>query len=121
MRSVKPAFHSIWLKKPALEDLVRLYPADALAKNLTGDVLMACKVGADGRLNDCDIARVSVSGAHVPDNPADDPGFGAATLELSKLFQMEPTNASGQPTAGTTIRIPVRFMLPHAAPAASPQ
>ena len=110
-----PAFHSIWLKKPALEDLVRVYPADAIARKLTGEVVMACKVGADGRLNACDIARVSVNGAHAPDNPADDPGFGAATLELSKLFQMEPVSPSGQPTAGTTIRIPVRF---QAAPAA---
>jgi beta-lactamase regulating signal transducer with metallopeptidase domain len=106
-------FHSIWLKKPSGDDLVSLYPAEALARNLTGDVLMACKVGADGRLNGCDIKRVDVTGAHVPDNPANDPGFGAATLELSKLFQMEPVSASGKPTAGTEIRIPVRFRLPH--------
>jgi beta-lactamase regulating signal transducer with metallopeptidase domain len=106
-------FHSIWLKKPTAEDLVRLYPADAVAKDLTADVLMACKVDADGRLNGCDIKRVDVSGAHVPDNPADDPGFGAATLELAKFFQMEPVSAAGQPTAGTEIRIPVRFRLPH--------
>jgi TonB family protein len=104
-------FHSIWIKKPTGDDMVRLYPAEALARNLTGDVLMACKVGADGRLNGCAIVRADVSSDGSA--PAADPGFGAATLELAKLFQMEPTDRQGAPTAGTVIHIPVRFRLPR--------
>lgn len=105
-------FRSIWIKKPTGDDLVALYPPEAVTKGLTANVLMACKVGADGRLSGCDISRVDVTGAHVPANPADDPGFGAATLELAKLFQMKPVNLQGAPTAGTVIHIPVMFRLP---------
>lgn len=109
--STQPAaFHSIWIRKPTGDDMARLYPAEAVAKGLTGDVTMSCKVGADGRLNGCTIDRATVSGDSGP-APAADPGFGAATLELAKLFQMEPTNRLGAPTAGTEIRIPVRFAL----------
>ncbi len=114
------AFHSAWLQKPTGEDMARFYPAEALAKGLTGDVVMSCRVGADGRLSGCAIVRAEVSG----DNgaaPAPDPGFGAASLELAKLFQMEPTNAQGFPTNGVEIRIPIRFALPRGfQPAASP-
>jgi bla regulator protein blaR1 len=105
-------FHSIWSKKPTGDDMIRLYPAEALAKDLTGDVTMSCKVGADGRLNGCTTDRATVSGDTGP-APAADPGFGAATLELAKLFQMEPTDRQGAPTVGAVIRIPVRFRIPH--------
>ncbi len=106
-------FKSIWIKKPTGDDLVAVYPAEAVAKGLGGDVLMTCDVGVDGRLNGCAIVRATVSGDSGA-APMADPGFGAATLELAKLFQMEPTNLQGAPTAGTVIRIPVRFRLPQA-------
>jgi beta-lactamase regulating signal transducer with metallopeptidase domain len=119
-QSLQPPLHSIWIRKPTGDDLARLYPSEAAAKGLTADVVMACEVGADGRLNNCDLHRVDVTGAHVPDNPADDPGFGAATLELAKLFQMKPVDLRGAPTAGTVIHIPIRFRLPNTAtPSAS--
>ncbi|MGZ6020739.1 MAG: TonB family protein [Phenylobacterium sp.] len=107
-----PPFRSIWIRKPTGDDLVRLYPASAVTKGLGADVVMSCKVAADGRLDNCDVGRVDITGAHAPDNPADDPAFGAAALELAKLFQMKPVNLQGAPTAGTTIRIPIRFRLP---------
>jgi TonB family protein len=106
-----PPFHSIWLKKPTGDDMVRLYPAEAVAKRLTGDVLMSCKVRADGRLNSCTILHAEVSGDNGP--PPADPGFSAATLQLAGLFQMEPTNSSGQSTEGAVVRIPVKFRLPN--------
>ena len=112
-------FRSIWIEKPTPEDMARLYPAEAVAKGLTGEVTMSCKVGADGRLNGCTILRATVSGDGSP-APAADPGFGAATLELAKLFQMEPTDRQGVPTAGTEIRIPVRFALPRAPQSVTP-
>lgn len=113
------SFHSIWIKKPTGDDMMRLYPAEAVANGLTGEVVMSCKVGADGRLNRCTILRATVSGDDGP-APAADPGFGAATLELAKLFQMEPTDRRGAPTAGTEIRIPVRFALPRTPQSATP-
>jgi hypothetical protein len=112
-RMAEPPFVSIWLKKPTGDDMVRLYPADAIAKGLGADVVVACKVAVDGRLNTCDLSRVDVTGANAPKNPADDPGFGVATLELTKLFQMKPVDLKGAPTAGTLIRIPIMFRLPH--------
>lgn len=102
---------SIWIRKPTGDDMTRLYPAEAVAKGLTGDVLMACKVGADGRLNGCIVDRADIprGGPAL----AVDPGFRAATLELAKLFQMKPTNLQGAPTAGAVIHIPIRFRLPN--------
>ena len=75
---------------------------------------MTCRVGADGRLASCGIGRVDVV-SDWPATPEDDPDFGTATLQIAKLFQMEPVSRDGVKTAGGIVRIPVRWTPPGGA------
>jgi TonB family protein len=98
-----------WSSRPTGADLVRLYPADAIARGLGGMVLMQCRVERGGDLTDCGILREGPQGA----------GFGAAALQMAPLFRMKPMSRNGKPVAGGVVRIPIRFLVPEAKVAAS--
>lgn len=93
----------VWISRPDGADIAGVYPAAALAQNLTGNVLMACHVEADGHLSDCKVLRETPIEA----------GFGEAVLKVAHRFQMAATDRDGQPTAGTDVRIPIRFVVPQ--------
>jgi beta-lactamase regulating signal transducer with metallopeptidase domain len=99
----------MWIEKPTLADLVRLYPAEAARQNITADVLLTCRVGGDGRLQACAVTRSTARGPGGP-APEADMDFGTASLQLAKLFRAGVT--------GGIVRIPIRFLLPSDAPAA---
>lgn len=98
-----------WVSRPTGADLVRLYPADAVARRVEGMVLMQCRVERDGALTACVILR---------EGPQD-VGFGDAALEMAPLFRMKPMSRDGRPVAGGVVRIPIRFVVPQAEPAQS--
>ena len=102
----------VWTARPAGADMVRFYPAQALTQGVTGRVTLTCRVDAAGRLQRCEAGDVAVTGENLPVGPNADMGFRAATLQLSGLFQMAPKTKDGVRTAGGSIRIPVRYMLP---------
>lgn len=91
-----------WSSKPDGADLVRLYPAKALALGMAGTAVMQCRVGRSGVLSACAIIREAPQGL----------GFGDATLRMAPMFQMKPKTVNGTPTGDATIRIPVRFKIP---------
>lgn len=91
-----------WSSRPDGSDLVRFYPAQALALRLGGTAVMQCRVEQTGALSGCAIVREDPQGA----------GFGNATLQMAPLFQMRPRSVSGKPVAGGFVRIPVRFRVP---------
>lgn len=93
----------IWVSRPDGADITSVYPAAALASGLTGNVLMACHVQNDGRLSGCKVLRETPVEA----------GFGPAVLMVAHRFQMAATDRNGAPTAGTDVRIPVRFAIPQ--------
>jgi TonB family protein len=101
----------VWIEKPTGADIARLYPAEALRQGLSAQVVMNCRVGADGRFAECGIARVDVGGDRGPPSGAD-MDFGTATLQLTKLFRMQPKAGDGTDTAGGVIHIPVRWEPP---------
>lgn len=63
---------------------------------------MECVVDAAERLTDCRIAAETPPGM----------GFGQGVLKISGLFRMRGTDADGVPTAGRSVRIPMRLSLP---------
>ena len=103
----------VWTEKPTAADIARLYPPEAVRKGLSATVVMNCRVGADGRLAECGIAKVPGSQLQaLPEPIAMD--FGTATLQLAKLFRMEARAGDGKETTGGVIHIPVRWEPPGA-------
>lgn len=111
-----PVAHPVWMKKPDINDIARLYPAEALKQRLSAMVVVTCRVGGDGRLAECGVGRGDVQVAGGPSTAATEMDFGSATLQAAKIFQMEPVSADGKKTAGQTVRIPVRWLPPQPAP-----
>lgn len=72
-----------WLRQP--RDLARYYPPRALARSITGQVVLDCLVDANGALN-CAVA------SETPTNW----GFGDAALRISRDYRMVPAMRDGQ-------------------------
>ena len=95
-----------WAELPSSEALAENYPKIGLLLDLEGYAQIACAVTVQGRLTDCTID------AETPR----DMGFGAAAKRMSTAFRMKPQTVDGQPVAGGTVRIPIRFTLPGTPP-----
>jgi TonB family protein len=94
-----------WSRRPTLEELVKVYPAQAVKGNVEGDVVLHCQVTKTGKLADCSVLRETPQGM----------GFGAAALQLTPFFEARAQTPEGGPKRGRDVRIPVRFRLPRAA------
>jgi TonB family protein len=92
-----------WIRKPTFADLVRVYPAGALRREIDGMAMTSCKVAVGGTLTDCQVLEEAPAGV----------GFGKAALELMPKFLMRPMTRDGQPVEGGTVRIPIRFSTPR--------
>lgn len=90
-----------WLKRPSGEDLTRIYPERALRLEVSGQALLQCMVTAKGTVTGCAVQSETPMGY----------GFGAAALNLSRLFQMKPRMEDGQAVEGATVRIPIAFRI----------
>ncbi len=84
---------------PSGEALSRAYPRAALSKRINGTATLNCRVTAEGRLTDCEIA------SEAPDGY----GFGRAALSVAPLFEMRPGMVDGAPVAGFSVSIPIVF------------
>jgi TonB family protein len=93
-----------WLQRPSGEDLADHYPEIAQRINMDGRATISCTVSTLGKLDDCTV---------ISEAPRD-MGFGRAVLAMADLFRMRPLTVDGQPAAGGTVRIPIRFVLPSA-------
>lgn len=89
--------HPRWLRRPAVEDLQRLYPREQ--RGVEGFVIADCLIDERGTFSTCEI---------VEERPAGK-GFGESTIRLSKLFKMTLTDADGAPVAGRKLHLPVRW------------
>jgi TonB family protein len=88
-----------WIKKPTMEDVMSVWPADAMRTGRGGRAVIGCKVSAEGTLYDCAVVEEDPSGA----------GFGAAAVVLSRQLLMRPAMKDGKPVRGAKVRIPVTF------------
>jgi protein TonB len=90
-----------WLRRPSGEDVARFYPERALRLEVPGRALLQCMVTAKGTVTGCAVQSEDPMGY----------GFGAAALNLSKLFQMKPRMEDGQAVEGATVKIPIAFRI----------
>jgi TonB family protein len=91
----------VWVRRPSPAEVSNLYPELAADEDLEGEAVINCTVTALGALTSCKVAV---------ERPAHH-GFGTATLRLASRFRMRPTTRSGEPVAGRSIRVPVRWRL----------
>ena len=93
----------IWTQTPSGDDLLELYPPEAMQQKLGGRAVIACTVTAEGRLTDCSVESETPPGA----------GFGAAAVRMASLFQMATQTAEGAPVEGGRVKIPIVFQPPE--------
>ncbi len=90
-----------WEKTADSQQILDAYPTAARDSRTEGFVVLFCAVAADGGMTDC-IAKTNVSRS----------GFEKAALKLAPLFRLQTHTDDGEPTAGTTITIPILFAMP---------
>jgi protein TonB len=96
------AIKPVWVQRPTMRDLMRVYPGEALDTARTGKVVIDCRVADDGTLTACaveDPSRVKY-------------GFGEAGLKLASHYRMAARDEDGRATAGAGVRLPILFKIP---------
>ena len=83
---------------PTSQDIMNAYPRDALNQEIEGLARLSCTVRPTRRLV-CTVASETPPGY----------GFGAAGLEVAKLFVMRADHPQAKP--GTSVIVPVRFVV----------
>lgn len=97
-----------WLKRPTTDDLMGVWPKEALRKGQGGKAVLDCAVTVRGDLTTCRVVEESPAGA----------GFGGAALALTSQIQMKPATLNGAPVEGH-VRLPVTF--PSFTPSKEPE
>lgn len=93
-----------WLKKPSAEDLLAVWPTQAMKAGIGGRAQIACKISTQGALFDCIVESETPAGA----------GFGAAAIALTPQFLMKPATRDGKPVVSGA-SIPINFVAPRTA------
>lgn len=88
-----------WVHRPTSEELQRVNPPGAQAMNQSGDVLLACHILPTKRPKSCRVVRETPRGYF----------FGAAALDASRDFQINPPMRGDQVDSEAWVVIPVHF------------
>ncbi|WP_165184207.1 TonB family protein [Caulobacter soli] len=100
-----------WTVTLTTDGMAAIYPQAAVKANATtGLGVVSCAVDAGGRLVDCMVKREEPAALD----------FGAAALEAAKLMAMNPWTTEGDTVEGLRITLPIRFLMPESAQAATP-
>lgn len=94
-----------WLRKPRPEDLLAVWPIEALKRGQGGKAVIQCRLSTAGVLFDCKAISESPAGA----------GFGNAAIALTPQLLMKPATLNGVPVIAEGIRIPINFQSPGVA------
>lgn len=87
--------------RPGARDYWRYYPDRAINQEIGGSTILFCTIGADAKLT-CSVGAESPPGW----------GFGAAALNISRSFQLNP-EVLGRPgfVVGDRMQVPVNFRV----------
>jgi hypothetical protein len=88
---------------PRYEDMLKVFPKEALMMHIPGKALLDCIVTDRGALDPCTIVTETPRGY----------GFGEAALSLAGLYKMKPGLRDGEPEGGRRVHVPFNFPLPE--------
>lgn len=91
--------HATWLTRPNAEDLLGVWPAEALKRGRGGKAVLSCTVTTTGALVECQVASESPAGA----------GFGQAAISLTPQLLMSPGTRNGVPFNEAGVKIGINF------------
>lgn len=91
--------HATWLTRPRAEDLLGVWPSEALKRGLGGRAVLSCTVTTTGALVECQVASESPPGA----------GFGQAAIALTPQLLMSPATRNGVPFTEAGVKISINF------------
>jgi hypothetical protein len=94
-----------WLRKPTADNLMAVWPVEAVRRGLGGGALIDCLINLQGSLFDCVVIDETPSGQQ----------FGAAAIALTPQFLMKPGTRHGRPVV-SAIQIPINFKWPGPPP-----
>lgn len=86
---------------PLSERAARYYPKAAVARSLTGFVMLRCTVTPKYRVSDCRVMSETPAGV----------GFGASALKVAALLTLPEKDRATSPP-GKVINLPIRYQLP---------
>jgi hypothetical protein len=92
----QPTPPKVFLETPTAEELLKVYPAQALKEGVDGFAIIGCDIEAGGRLSKCGVETERPLGY----------GFGDALLSLSTKFRVDTTS---EHKPGDRIGVPVKF------------
>lgn len=88
------------LRRPALRDLRRYHPREALARGVAGVVELRCRIARDTRLEQCTVLRASPDGQ----------GFAEAGLAAARdLYRFQPATLNGAYDDSVTVTVVLEF------------
>ncbi|MFN3930797.1 MAG: energy transducer TonB [Brevundimonas sp.] len=88
------------LRRPAMQDLRRYHPREALARGVTGVVELRCRIARDSRLEQCTVLRATPGGQ----------GFAEAGLAAARdLYRFRPATLNGAYDDSVTVTVVLEF------------
>jgi hypothetical protein len=106
--SVAPMPTPVWTQSPTSADLSRLYPAEALRKELQARVVATCRIAED----------LSLACVSFEINPPENALFEDAAKRILALYRAGPKLKDGKDAVGAVVRVPIRFQIEDAPPSA---
>ncbi len=91
--------HATWLTRPNAEDLLGVWPAEALKRGRGGKAVLSCTVTTTGALVECQVASETPAGS----------GFGQAAISLTPQFVMSPATRNGVPFNEAGVKVGINF------------
>ncbi len=93
----------VWLRTPSGEDVLRVFPRQALVRKIAGQVDLRCRIMASGDLERCNVLDETPAGW----------GFGPAAQSLASQYRVSMRGRL-HPEAGSWITVPVPMaMMSH--------